>query len=245
MNQTKSESRVALGTTVVVGDLHGRLSRLEGILAEHGEDATYLFVGDYLDRWHDAPGDGYNVMRRIMTLANANCLLGNHDALILAVLKEQVDGPDPRLTERGWTGIGAIWIHNGGNWADLRALADDPAAVNWLHSLDGMAVVGDTLVQHADTPNYIEYGTDVASVNDGLRASLIINPYRVFAHLTDRRRFRDLPVQTAEYVERFGVARLVHGHTAHRNATPEIYNEGLCVCVDSNRGVAGAVLRLN
>lgn len=229
---------------VVVGDLHGRIGRLEAILGEHGEDAPFVFVGDYLDRWHDSPGDGYRVIRRLMGLPAARCLVGNHDALVLAVLAEQVDGPDQRLVKRGWTGIGALWIHNGGNWADLRALADDPEAVNWLHRLEGMTMVGDRLVQHADTPNYLEYGGSAAAVNDGLRAAMITDPYRVFAHLTDRRRFRDVPVQTASYLRQFGARHLVHGHTAHSELAPEVYADGLCTDLDCNRHATGSVLVL-
>lgn len=69
-----------------VGDIHGRLDRLNGILAKLplAERDTLVFVGDYVDRGPDSKG----VVDRLIALQEEMgdrcvCLLGNHDDMFL------------------------------------------------------------------------------------------------------------------------------------------------------------------
>ncbi|PRY19841.1 serine/threonine protein phosphatase 1 [Aliiruegeria haliotis] len=73
-----------------VGDIHGRLDLLDGVLAAIEDDrgnrsADIVFLGDYVDRGPES----HAVLRRLMHFqqqqgpANVHCLLGNHDRMLL------------------------------------------------------------------------------------------------------------------------------------------------------------------
>lgn len=84
----------------VVGDLHGRADLLELMLAKLAEThpaAQIVFVGDYMDRGPDSA----EVLKRVMGLPDAICLMGNHERMLLSFLE------DPE-------GQGARWIKHGG-----------------------------------------------------------------------------------------------------------------------------------
>jgi serine/threonine protein phosphatase 1 len=72
--------------TLVIGDIHGRLDRLEALFdgLPYWPD-RFIFLGDYLDRGPDSPG----VLDRLLRLATEEeCvfLRGNHEDLALDVL---------------------------------------------------------------------------------------------------------------------------------------------------------------
>jgi serine/threonine protein phosphatase 1 len=88
-----------------VGDIHGRLDRLDALLASLPlrEDDQFVFLGDYIDRGPDSKG----VIDRLIALArNYPCvfLLGNHESMFLDFL--------------GWGGkyyfAGEAFLANGG-----------------------------------------------------------------------------------------------------------------------------------
>ncbi|WP_430910430.1 metallophosphoesterase family protein [Methylobacterium sp. sgz302541] len=82
------------GLTYAVGDIHGCAGLLERLLArieDHaaGEPHALVFLGDYIDRGPDSAG----VIRLLRTLQwrdpeRVTCLMGNHEALLLAALRE-------------------------------------------------------------------------------------------------------------------------------------------------------------
>ncbi len=69
-----------------VGDIHGRLDCLNGLLAKLPltDDDTILFLGDYVDRGPDSRG----VIERLIQLSEERgercvCLIGNHEDMML------------------------------------------------------------------------------------------------------------------------------------------------------------------
>lgn len=91
----------------IIGDLHGRLDLLNGLLAQierqpGADTARIVFVGDLIDRGPDSAA----VLERVRALTEARsgraqCLMGNHEQMMLAFLDA------PRQS-------GARWIAAGG-----------------------------------------------------------------------------------------------------------------------------------
>jgi serine/threonine protein phosphatase 1 len=73
---------------IAIGDVHGRLDALEGLLRRISKEwgsRFLVFVGDLVDRGPDSAG----VIARVSSLVNqgrAACVLGNHDELFLQAL---------------------------------------------------------------------------------------------------------------------------------------------------------------
>lgn len=85
---------------VAIGDVHGRADLLESLLdklAKDAPDAQLLFVGDYIDRGEESA----QVLRRIMQLDDAICLMGNHERMCL----DFIEHPEEK---------GPRWMRNGG-----------------------------------------------------------------------------------------------------------------------------------
>jgi serine/threonine protein phosphatase 1 len=96
-----------MSLTYAIGDIHGRhdlLQDLLGQIEEHagGQPHKLVFLGDYIDRGPDSAA----VVEAVRSLQDRSgsevvCLLGNHEAMLLAVL----DRPD----------LAYWWIGNGGD----------------------------------------------------------------------------------------------------------------------------------
>ncbi|MEA2645314.1 MAG: hypothetical protein QOE92_397 [Chloroflexota bacterium] len=192
--------------TAVLGDIHGDYDRLLEQAGGIEADTPLVVVGDYFDRWNQ----GMEAVRWLMARPNTTCLLGNHDALMLAVLAEEAAGAEGRAVES--------WLWNGGQRDDLTRLQADPEAIEWLKRLPAMMMLDDTLIQHCDAPVYLSYGRSVDEVNTAFAAHLEAGDpedlFNVFAHLCRRRQFYT-PEVLRDYLDVFGAARLIHGHTPH------------------------------
>ena len=72
-------------STYVIGDVHGCLKQLDGLLAiidRETPDAQLFFTGDIINRGPDSLG----VLRRIMAMGDrAQMVLGNHDLHLLGI----------------------------------------------------------------------------------------------------------------------------------------------------------------
>jgi hypothetical protein len=243
------------GPTYVVGDVHGCLDqtivllRRAGLISEAltwtGGDATLWFTGDFVDRgplglasidlamWlqREAAAGGGQV----------EALLGNHDLLLIGA--------------RRYGGrFLANWRRNGGVMADLKGLTAKHA--RWLSARPAMAMVGDTLLIHADATFYTLYGKSVEEVNAAIGAVMKEGDPaewdRLLEYFSERRVFDDwLPGGTDRAVDvlrHFGAERLVHGHTpinyvsgaeASDVVRPLVYADGLCVNVDGGMYLGG------
>lgn len=236
----------------VIGDVHGQIETLTHLLrsaglvgddlAWTGGASTLWFVGDYVDRGPDGIGV-IDLIMRLETEAKAagggvHALLGNHDVMFLAAARFQNQRPagaDVSFLD--------IWARNGGKQADLDRLGKRQAA--WLRSLPAQARVRGNLLQHADSTFYAECGRSVTDVNRVLTRVLEGSDLGAWATLimkfVRRMEFGAEPKTAADYLKRFGVRRLVHGHTPigyvgqdlpQRITEPWVYADGLCVNVD-------------
>lgn len=91
-----------------VGDLHGRSDLLERLLVRISDDAatrpaarrTLVYLGDYVDRGHDAKGVIDRILQGPPDGFEQVCLMGNHESWLLDFL--------------GDARAGAGWFMNGG-----------------------------------------------------------------------------------------------------------------------------------
>jgi hypothetical protein len=192
--------------TAILGDVHGDYDRMVETVGDLDPATPLVVVGDYFDRWYQ----GMEVVRWLMARPNTVSLMGNHDALILAVLEEVDRGQQGRAVES--------WIWNGGQRDDLQRLQQDPAAIDWLRALPAMTMVDGVLIQHCDSPVYLNYGKGVDDVNAAFHRHIASRDpevlFNVFAHLCRRRQFYT-PDLLRDYLRVFDARALVHGHTPH------------------------------
>jgi len=121
--------------TYAVGDIHGCADLLDRLLERieahaAGRERRLVFLGDYIDRGPDSAG----ILSRLRTLAwrepeSVTCLMGNHEALLLAALREP--------------GGEAHWLVNGGD-ATLASFGVEEAAaiprdvLDWIEALPSL-----------------------------------------------------------------------------------------------------------
>jgi hypothetical protein len=192
--------------TAILGDIHGDSKRMLELVGDLDPEVRLVAVGDYFDRWDHA----VEAIEWLMRRPNTTALMGNHDALILGVVEERRRGIDGRCTEN--------WHWNGGKDADLERLMQEPEAMDWIRDLPAMTMVGDTLVQHCDSPVYLNYGIDIDAINESVRRRANSRDPEVllqlFADLCRRRQFYSLET-LRQYLDILHARRLVHGHTPH------------------------------
>ncbi len=86
------------GPLDIVGDVHGELEALRGLLAKLGcdpEAATVarplVFVGDLVDRGPDSPGV-VKLVQRLVEAGVAHCVAGNHELNLLCLQEKEGNG---------------------------------------------------------------------------------------------------------------------------------------------------------
>lgn len=231
-----------------MGDVHGcrdvlaRLLRDAGLVdAEErwsGADARVWLVGDLTDRGPDGIG-AIDLVRRLERESEGavRCLLGNHEVLLLSVLRfggEETSIPGESFHE--------LWRRNGGVEADLRGLT--PEHASWIAELPPLALEGETLLVHADTPAYLALGRSIDAVLRTSRAVLSAGSVSevddLLGIVSDRMRLDD-PVAVHALLGAYGGTRIVHGHTPiasllgvdPREVTEAlVYGDGLVTNVD-------------
>jgi Calcineurin-like phosphoesterase len=155
----------------VLGDIHGDLQRMLELVGDLDHEVPLVVVGDYFDRWDHA----VEAIQWLMARPHTTALMGNHDALILGVVEERLGGVEGRNTEN--------WQWNGGKDADLERLLREPEVMDWIRNLPAMTMVGDTLIQHCDSPVYLSYGGDLDAINESVRRRANSHDPEVFFHL--------------------------------------------------------------
>jgi Calcineurin-like phosphoesterase len=230
----------------VVGDPQGHLQQLCEVLrsaglidadaAWSGEAQRLVVLGDLVDRGPH----GLAVIDLLMRLrgeaaragGEVHVVIGNHDVQLLAAHRF------------GGTAV-SEWLEAGGVQADLDGLTR--SHVSWLTELPAMMVLGHDLLVHGDALFYAEYGSTVASVNDGFREVLQGSDRahwdRLLELFGEHRAFvgDDGPAALDGFLGTFGGNRLIHGHTPIArmlHIPPEsvtsahVYCDGRCVNVD-------------
>jgi hypothetical protein len=143
----------------IVGDVHGHLDELRGLLVRggvvderwnwSGGDDVLVVLGDTVDRGRD----GIGVLDLLMQLERqapdaggaAHTLIGNHEVQLLAAWRFGYTGRDmPGRTFRG------DWQRWGGVPSDLERL--EARHVAWLERLPALLLVGNDLLASAHWP---------------------------------------------------------------------------------------------
>ena len=265
--------------TFVIGDIHGCLDQLisllqnaeliDDALAWSANDAHLWFLGDFTDRG----SDGMGVIDLVMSLQRGavfeggfvGALLGNHDVIMQEVYHFG-NYPVPGYQREG-KNIGFIdmWLKNGGRMPDLERLT--PERVSWLLNLPALAKVEDTLLMHADSTFYLQYGSSIFDVNKNIHSILTEHDMDSMDTLEEHfaRRLEFVPPDFAQLVkiedseggyarvrtmlETFGCSRIVHGHTPIYRLLDRApfdvtqaweYQNGLCVNLDHCLYAGGA-----
>jgi hypothetical protein len=208
-----------------VGDMHGHADELVALLAAEGlvdeagawsgGDAEVWMIGDLVDRGPDGIAVIDLVMRLQREAAAAGgtvgCILGNHEVQLLAADRF---GDEDDVAGRSFMDG---WRVNGGNEADLRGLRDEHRA--WLAGLPPLALVGDTLLVHADSLFYAEAGADAEEVARAFGDVLASDDREAWDELLTQFARRDELGEAGarRLLNQFGGSRIVHGHTPIAN----------------------------
>ena len=221
---------------LVVGDVQGDVDRLRDALEAYPEDdVDTIFLGDFFQGGRPGAGGGAAAARLARSRRHARSVLGNHDLFLLVVLERSRGvGPAVAWSTRSGVTVEELWLGRRGDWADLRAVADDPELEAWLRGLPLMLMLHDgTLAQHTDDDRYAELGGSVDAVNTAAR-SMLSTPGGVLDALryTIGRHAFDDPARLGRYLEHFGARRLVHGHTPHFGQRPVASHDGRVLSYD-------------
>ncbi len=79
---------------LVLSDIHGNISALDAVLKDAGKVDKIWCLGDLLGYGPD-PNE---VVKRIRSLKNCTCLIGNHDAAVIGSMDLEAFNRDARLT---------------------------------------------------------------------------------------------------------------------------------------------------
>jgi serine/threonine protein phosphatase 1 len=118
--------------TFAIGDIHGSLPKLVRLIDRceeygQGQPATFVFLGDYIDRGADSAG----VVRFVMALQSSRqsrviALTGNHEAIALGVVAGKL--PEDYWLDQG--GDATLESYGAANAGEL-----PEAHIKWLRSL--------------------------------------------------------------------------------------------------------------
>ena len=244
----------AVSGLFLVSDIHGHLADLRkglagaGLLDDAdrwtGGDAQLWVLGDLTDRGPQGI-EVVDLMRSLQRQApeQVHVLMGNHEALMLG----RALFPETRFRE--------VWKINGGQRRDQDALTGEHVA--WLRTLPVMARVGDFLLMHSDTTEYLDWGGSVEDINKTVATLLAEDDaqahWDVFAKLTSRYDFAgpDGADVARDMLSTLGGECIVHGHSiigslldqpSHQTEGPIAYADGLVVDIDGGRYDGGPLL---
>lgn len=236
-----------MGSLYVVSDVHGHrddLRRELDAVGFGGADRLWV-LGDLVDRGPDGIGT-IDLVRSLQREApdRVHVLMGNHEALALGRHRF----PFGRFADS--------WRVNGGRARDQEGLSPDHVA--WLAGLPLMARVGDHLLMHSDTTEYLGWGDSVEEVNRTVHDLLadaedLEAHWEVWARLTGRYDFAgpDGAETARRMLATYGGEGIVHGHSiigmlvgvpSSEVTGPVVYADGLVLAIDGGRYDGGPLL---
>jgi hypothetical protein len=215
----------------VVGDVHGYRRELQTAMAQRGlvgndgnwsgGEAEVWFAGDLMDRGPDGVGVIEDVMKWQRQAegvgGRVGSVLGNHDVLAQAVRRfgdSVVPGGSPYDLPRSFS---LSWLVNGGQARDQKLMTDE--MVEWLSNLPALMMLGEDLLLHADTTEYLIWGDDLEAVNRAVWALLhgddLALWWELWRCMTTRYGFLGPEGATCarEMTGSLGGSRIVHGHS--------------------------------
>ncbi|MEV6900743.1 metallophosphoesterase family protein [Amycolatopsis sp. NPDC051372] len=250
----------------VVGDVHGHRDaladalRAEGLVDSDGkwsgaEDQLW-FLGDFVDRGPDGVGV-IDFVRSLQEQApeaggSVQMLLGNHEILLLGMYHF---GDRQVPSDFGPRSFARSWEINGGLLSDQDRLT--PEHIEWLSARPLVALVDDHLLMHSDTLEYLDWGSDITSINASvgeiLTGSDIEAWWDVWRRMTTRYAFRGpAGEENADaLMEALGGSRIVHGHSVIADQLgihpaqiegPYLYAGGKALGIDGGLFVGGPCL---
>jgi serine/threonine protein phosphatase 1 len=120
----------------IVGDIHGMLRALDGLLSEARRQdpaATFYFVGDYVNRGPDSKG----VVDLLLSLENAKFVRGNHDDVFDLVVNAECFERHPDMPTQAHTfvsflqfGLDRTLTSYGIDFSDIVHVSRRPSAQN-------------------------------------------------------------------------------------------------------------------
>ncbi|MFN2582364.1 MAG: metallophosphoesterase [Candidatus Dormibacteria bacterium] len=221
---------------LIVGDVQGDVERLEEALEPYPEEEVdTVFLGDFFQGGRPGAGGGAAAARLARRRRNARSVLGNHDLFLLAVLERQRGVAELQAWQtRSGISVEELWLSRRGDWADLRAVAEDASLESWLRELPLMFMLDDgTLAQHTDDDRYVELGSSVEDVNAAARRALQQpgGVLHILRYTIGRHAFADSS-RLERYLHHFDARRLIHGHTPHGADEPVASHGGRVVSYD-------------
>jgi serine/threonine protein phosphatase 1 len=181
--------------TFAVGDIHGRLDKLERVVEAceahaRGRPARFVFLGDYIDRGPDSRGVVEFLLRRQQARPDAVvCLRGNHEQLALDAHADERAMPDWLRNSAADT-LRSYW-RSGGRIS--------PTHLVWLAALP--------LCHDDGLRFFVHAGVDLAVPLNRQEAEVMLWMREPFLTRSDR-------VDCGRFV--------VHGHTPQRSGTPDL-----------------------
>lgn len=128
--------------TIAIGDVHGCYNLLLNTVEKHiGSGNELVLLGDLFDRSPEDNGD-LNVLEFVRDmnehpdaygLSAVECLMGNHESLLLSALEGDVD----------------CWFNNGGNVEFAVHLIENPSHVEWIKQRPHYVIRNQHLLVHA------------------------------------------------------------------------------------------------
>lgn len=251
----------------VVSDVHGHVEQLVAALRDeklldpaggwHGGQATLTFLGDYFDRGPDGIAV-LDLIRRLQVEAalvggRVAALIGNHEVLALGMNRFR-DRPVPS-DSGGRRSFARSWALNGGHVRDQQRLTQDH--IDWLSDLDVIGGAGTDLLTHADTTEYLRWGTTTEQINAAVREVLAGDDleqwWLCWVRLTTRYAFSgpDGEQVAAGLLGQLGGERIVHGHSfiatlsgqeAREVTGPFSYAGGRALAIDGGIAAGGPCL---
>jgi hypothetical protein len=260
------DDRAVAARTYVVGDVHGHRAelidslRVAGLVDDDGAwsggDANVWFLGDFVDRGPDGIGV-IDLVRRLSDEAadaggKVETLLGNHEILLLGMHKF---GDEEIPSDYGFRSFARSWEMNGGMVSDQQALTEDH--LSWLIDRPVLAIVGDHLLMHSDTMEYLTWGADIdeinAAVRDVLQSEDLVQWWEVWRRMTTRYAFRGPEGEDVadDLLAALGGKQVVHGHSVIADQVgrlpveidgPHQYAGGKALGVDAGVFIGGPCL---
>jgi len=128
--------------TIAIGDVHGCYNLLLNTVEQHiGSGNELVLLGDLFDRSPEPNGD-LNVLEfvrdmnehpRAYGLSAVDCLMGNHEMLLLNALQGDVE----------------CWLMNGGDADFAVHLIENPSHIEWLKQRPSYLIRNNHLLVHA------------------------------------------------------------------------------------------------
>ncbi|MEP6666850.1 MAG: serine/threonine protein phosphatase, partial [Nocardioidaceae bacterium] len=148
------------------------------------------------------------------TLGQVNTILGNHEVLAVGM---QLFATSAFMIDGYPRDFASSWLRNGGRTSDQDQLTDEH--LSWLRRLPAMELVGEHLLMHSDTLEYLQWGETREEINATVATILTGDDpeewWGLWWRLTTRYVYNgeDGGYQAAAMLERLGGSRLVHGHS--------------------------------